>query len=207
MDEYWNLWVGWGTGDKTDPLAVNVQEKFFAVKDLDRSATYGVDNLEDISSGPYNNLPTKRGWYMNLAGGGEKVLADPTIFGGIVYFTSYTPDQSGDPCNQAGTARLYGVALMRTIIAGITYDSGAGVLSPPADPQSTSGGARNIVVGVGIPTSPVLSYKPSGVLPPDIYITASGGSGMNARTTRVNFDPPTLVNRTNILSWKDQRVQ
>ena len=207
MDEFWNLWVGWGTGDKTDPLAVGVQEKFFAVKDLDRSATYGVDNLENISSGPYNNLPTKKGWYLNLASGSEKVLADPTIFGGIVYFTSYTPDQTGDPCNQAGTAQLYGIALMNTNIAGITYAPGAGILSPPADPHSTSGGARSMNIGVGIPTSPVLSYKPSGVIPPDIYVTTSGGSGLNASTTRVNFDPPTLVNRTNILSWKDQRVQ
>lgn len=207
MDESWNLWVAWGTGDKTDPLALNVQEKFLAVKDLDRSATYVLDNLENISSGPYSNLPGKKGWYINLAAGGEKILADPTIFGGVIYFTTYLPDQTGDPCTQAGAARLYGIALMTTNIDGITYAAGAGVMSPPADPQSTAGGARSMAIGVGIPTSPVLSYKPSGILPPDIYVTASGGNGMNAQTTRVNFDPPTLVNRTNILSWKDQRVQ
>jgi len=199
--------VGWGTGDKTDPLAVAVQENFFAVKDLDRSTTYGLTHLENITSGPYQNLPDKKGWYLSLASGGEKVLADPTIFGGIVYFTTYLPDQTGDPCSQAGMAKLYGIALMTTNIAGITYAPGAGVITPPADPHSTSGGARSMNIGVGIPTSPVFSYKPSGVLPPDIYVTVSGGSGLNATTARVNFDPPTLVNRTNILSWKDQRVQ
>ncbi len=34
-----NLWVYWGTGDKTDPTAANAQEKIFAVKDTDWTST------------------------------------------------------------------------------------------------------------------------------------------------------------------------
>ena len=64
-----------------------------------------------------------------------------------------------------------------------------------------------MVVGSGIPTAPVISFKPSGALPPDIYVTTSGGAGMDAVTARVNFNPPAFSSRTNILSWKDRRVQ
>ena len=105
-DQSANLWVGWGTGDKTDPLATNVQEKFYAIKDNDRSSTYSISNLEDISSSLYQDLSTKRGWFMTLAGQGEKVLADSVVFGGIVYFTSYTPDTSGNPWQSGGNRKV-----------------------------------------------------------------------------------------------------
>jgi len=38
-------------------------------------------------------------------------------------------------------------------------------------------------------------------------VTVSGGSGISASTQRVNFEPPTLANRTNILYWKDRRLE
>jgi hypothetical protein len=69
-----------------------------------------------------------------------------------------------------------------------------------------------MVVGWGIPSAPVISFKPIGTLqaggsPADLYLTVSGGAGMNVSTQRVNFDPPTLANRTNILFWKDRRLE
>ncbi len=65
---------------------------------------------------------------------------------------------------------------------------------------------RNMTIGAGIPTAPVLSFKPSGALPPDLYVTTSGGAGMDVTTARAPIDPPTLANRTNILSWRDRRM-
>jgi hypothetical protein len=47
----------------------------------------------------------------------------------------------------------------------------------------------------------------AGDSPVDLYLTVSGGAGMNVSTQRVNFDPPTLANRTNILFWKDRRLE
>ncbi|MCJ7494899.1 MAG: hypothetical protein MUP68_11790, partial [Deltaproteobacteria bacterium] len=66
---------------------------------------------------------------------------------------------------------------------------------------------RSLTIGTGIATTPVISFKPLGAMPPDLYVTVSGGAGTNASTTRINFDPPTLSNRTNILYWKDRRLE
>ena len=212
QDQNANLWVAWGTGDKTDPLALSTvgnpfQEKLFAVKDSDRTSTYVLGNLEDISSTVYQDAPAKKGWYVTLAGSGEKILADPAFFGGVVYFTTFTPDQSGNPCTLAGTGKLYGIALMLVKADQSIYQAGGGVMTPPPIPGVPGSGNRSMVVGSGIPTAPVISFKPSGALPPDIYVTTSGGAGMDAVTARVNFNPPAFSSRTNILSWKDRRVQ
>lgn len=194
-----NLWVYWGTGDKTDPTAANAQEKFYAVKDNDRTTTYNINDLDNITSSTYTEAPNKKGWYITLTGS-EKILADAAVFGGVVYFTSYIPPSGGDPCSQAGAANLY----------GINFTTGAGVLTT-SDGGGGGGGSstpvRSIEIGVGISSTPVISFKPMGAMPPDLYVTVSGGSGTSASTYRVNFDPPTLANRTNILYWKDRRLE
>jgi type IV pilus assembly protein PilY1 len=196
-----NLWVQWGTGDKTDPTAANDQEKFYAVKDNDRTTTYSINNLDNITSSVYVDSPIKPGWYMNLAN--QKVLADATIFGGVSYFTTYEAPTGGNPCEQAGIGLLYGV----------NFTTGAGVLAQyDAQGQPIGTPTRSMVLGYGIPSGAVLSFKPTGTIatggsPADLYVTVSGGSGISASTQRVNFEPPTLANRTNILYWKDRRLE
>lgn len=189
-DSQGNLWVYWGTGDKEDPTAANAQEKFYALKDNDRTTTWNINNLENITSGTYSNSSVNPGWYINFAGQGEKVLAEPIVFGGNVYFTTFTPDQSGDPCSYGGDAKLYGV----------NYVTGEG--------QMTDQNDRSITIGTGIPTAPVISLKPGATLSPDLYVTVSaGGSSGSANTQRINFEPPTLANRSNIIFWRDNRLQ
>lgn len=187
-DKDGNLWVYWGTGDKTDPTASNAQERFFGVKD-NRTSTYTFSNLDNITSATQTYNPsstTNVGYAINLAGGGEKMLADPTVFGGVVYFTTYRP--SNTVCNEAGTASLY----------AINYRTGGGALSD---------GARSMSIGTGIPSAPVLSLKPGGSGIPDLYVTTSGGSGTSASTTRVDITPAGSANRTNMLYWRDLRIQ
>ena len=197
-----NLWVHWGTGDKTDPTAANAQEKFFAVKDNDRTTGIGLNDLDNLTSegSTYDAIGKPHGWFFNLPGLGQKVLSDATVFGGVAYFTIYVPPQGSDPCSQSGEAKLYGV----------NFTTGAGVLT--ASSSSSVGSTsttpvRSITIGTGIATTPVVSFKPLGAMPPDLYVTVSGGAGSSASTTRVNFDPPTLSNRTNLLYWKDLRLQ
>ena len=138
-----HLWVYWGTGDKTDPTSPSAQEKFIALKDDDRTTTRTISDMQNITSegGEYNDN-TKYGYYMNLAGQGEKMLAEPTVFGGLVYFTTFTPAQGNDPCEQGGTAKLY----------GISYKTGAGALPATDTP-------RSMTIGQGIPSAPVISLK------------------------------------------------
>ncbi|TRZ75638.1 MAG: hypothetical protein D4R93_04625, partial [Deltaproteobacteria bacterium] len=195
-DDSGNLWVYWGTGDKTDPTAPSAQEHFYGVKDNDpRTATLTISNIDNISTdaGTYTPTATKLGWRIQLAGGGQKILADPTVFGGVVYYTSYTPPSGSNPCEQGGTSRLNGV----------NYATGGGAI-----PQPDGTKVRSIDIGSGIASAPVISMKPpGGGNTPDLYITTSGGGGSSASTQRVPFDPPGVSNRTNMLFWRDRRIQ
>ncbi len=184
-----NLWVFWGTGDKTDPTAANAQEHFYGVKDNDRTSTYAVSDIDNITNdaGTYDATSGRVGYRILLTGSGQKILADPTIFGGVVYFTSYTPPSGNDPCEQGGTASLN----------ALKYTTGGGAL--PGD-------ARSMTIGTGIPTAPIISLPP-GSGSPDLYVTTSGGGGTAASTQRVNITPAGAANRTNMLYWKDMRIQ
>jgi hypothetical protein len=184
-----NLWVYFGTGDKNDPTAPNAQEKFVALKDNDRTTTYAYGNLENITSTGSTYSGTGDGWYINMTGQGEKILADPTVFGGVVYFTTYTPPIGNDPCAQGGAAKLYGV----------NYTTGAG--------EITTSGDRSMSIGTGIASAPILSMPPGSATTPDLYVTTSGGGGIGANTARVNINPPSSANRNNMLYWRDLRVQ
>jgi Tfp pilus tip-associated adhesin PilY1 len=183
-----NIWVYWGTGDKSEPIVVGGgTDSLYAVKDTTLSGTYAIANLENITSSTYTDSSSKKGWYINLAGAGEKNLSEASIYAGTVYFTTYTPPSgSSDPCSQAGTAKLYAVS----------YTSGAG---------SLTGGVRSMTLGVGIPTAPVLSTNPY-TKTPDLYVTVSGGAGMSSSTMKTPVNPPSLASKTNILYWKDRRV-
>ena len=193
IDTDYNIWIYWGTGDKTDPTSPSAQEKFFGLKDTDRTSTRTISNMQNITSagGEYNDS-SKQGYYMNLAGQGEKMLAEPTIFGGLVYFTTFTPSQGAgnDPCSTTGAASLY----------GIKYTTGGGALPLTDSP-------RSMIIGAGIPSAPVISLKPGGGTTPDLYVTTSGGGSTGAQTQRANINPPGVSNRTNMLFWKDKRVE
>ncbi|MDI6727740.1 MAG: PilC/PilY family type IV pilus protein [Thermodesulfovibrionales bacterium] len=182
-----NMWVYWGTGDKTDPTSSAAQEKFYALKD--GGGSYGINDMENLTASGSTYSGVKQGWYINLSGSGEKILAEPAVFGGVVYFTTYTPATGSNPCEQAGTPKLYAVG----------YTTGGGVLT---------GGARTTTLsGVGIPSAPIISLRPD-TGTPDLYVTVSGGAGQDARTTKPpGINPQGLSNTRNIKYWKDRRLQ
>ena len=184
-----NIWVCWGTGDKVDPTASNAQEHFYAVKD-NRTSSYTVNDIDTISSASQTYNQNKIGYRIQLSGGGEKILAEPAIFGGVVYFTSFVPGSASDPCEQAGTSYLNGVYL--TTANGVF-----------------TGGVRSMTIGTGIASAPIVSLKPAGGTGSiaDLYVTVSGGGLTSASTQKVNFDPPGVSNRTNMLFWKDKRIK
>ncbi|MBI5213836.1 MAG: hypothetical protein HY957_10795 [Nitrospirae bacterium] len=184
-----NLWIYWATGNKSEPTAASTNEKVFGIKDNDRTTTYTLSNFENVTSvtNQCDDL-TKNGWYINFTGN-EKALSDITVFGGVVYFTTYTSDTTNSNlCARSGTSRLY----------AINYQNCTGMFSE---------GARSVSLGSGIASSPIISLKPGTAVPADLYVTTSGGSGTDAVTTRIDFNPPFLSNRTNMLFWKDKRVQ
>jgi type IV pilus assembly protein PilY1 len=188
-DNQQNFWIYWGTGNKETPKDTATSDTLYAMKDNDRSTTYTIGNLKNIStSGTYGTAETADGFYINLQGTGEKVLSDPAVFGGVLYFTTYTPPTgSGDLCLQGGTSSLYAIG----------YTSGDGRFG---------GAARSMSLGAGIGSSPLISMRPGGSSIADMFVTTSGGGGVGASTQNV-LNPPGLSGKVNIINWKDRRIQ
>jgi type IV pilus assembly protein PilY1 len=187
-DKQNNLWVYWATGDKSDPAANSTNEKVLGVKDNTRDGHYHLADLRNATSQDCN--AGDQGWRVNFTGR-EKALSDVTVFGGVVYFTTFIPPQGADVCGTSGESFLY----------AIDYRDCTGAF------QTETGNTRMISLGAGMTSAPMISMKPSGSLPVDIFVTRSGGGGQGAGTIRVPFNPPTLSNKTNLLYWKDRRLQ
>jgi len=184
-----NQWIYWGTGDKVNPKSSS-GGRLYGLKDSDRLSTYHTSDVKNITSTTYNSgSDTQNGWYINLPGTGEKSLADPVIFAGVLYYSTYTPYLGTDQCMAAGTGTLY----------AINYLSGASVI----------GASRQIDTGVGLATSPIISTRPGGA-GVDLYITFSGGGASGASTDeqiKHRSDIPTDPVTNRLLYWKDKRVQ
>lgn len=112
------------------------------------------------------NHPSNRGWYIDLVdeygnNEGEKVVSSPIIYGGVVYFTTYIPEDdtkemSGDiddPCENPG-------AKGEGFLYAIGYQFGESVRNNDDDPTSpgvlTRKDRRKELTVPGIPPEPVL---------------------------------------------------
>jgi type IV pilus assembly protein PilY1 len=202
-------WVFWGTGDKADPnKEEDRQNKFLAIRDQNPNSAYTLSNLQNITSTTFTEM-TRNGWYINFSGQ-ERVLADATVFRGIVFFTSYSPPAGENLCGTPGGGALYGMAMMPIAIGGETYEPGKGVFS--------EAGLRKIDLGVGVPSAPIISLKPLDVQggagrTPDVYVTVSGGGGIPAEIKSSSGIAPLRDAMAgsepipSIIHWRDLRVQ
>ncbi|OGQ98935.1 MAG: hypothetical protein A2505_03360 [Deltaproteobacteria bacterium RIFOXYD12_FULL_55_16] len=124
-----------GSGDRENPCHWYTLDEIYAIRD-DHSllptttpppAAWTRSDLSDITVVSLD--PAKKGWLRSLASG-EKVLAESTVFAGILYFTTFTPNN--DLCVPGGAASIY----------GLLYKTGAIEV--------------NEVIGGGIPSRPVI---------------------------------------------------
>jgi type IV pilus assembly protein PilY1 len=144
-----------GSGDRENPCYWYTMDEMYAIKDdhsllpnsVPPPASWTRADLADITNYTYGSPtittyvdPTKNGWLFSLASG-EKVLAESTVFGGVLYFTTYTPNN--DPCVPGGAATLY----------GLLYKSGASGVDFNEDGMLD----RSIYIGGGIPSRPVIA--------------------------------------------------
>jgi len=200
-DNSGNMWVYVGTGDKMNPTlkGLTYDDRLYAIIDNDLTSTRNLSNLKNITSTTFNpssdtynatNNPTGyHGWYIDLQiGDGEKILSEPVVFQGIVYFTTYVPPSGADVCNASGSAYLY----------AIDYVTGAG---------KYGSGARYSFIGYGIPSSPLVSMNPYGGT--DVYVSTSQKTTQTADTFVKKQNTPTMqnLNKTNLMMWRDKRVQ
>jgi len=181
-----------GTGDREHPLNWSVVDRLYALKDKGQSTTMSEADLIDVTldelqtttvtSGAGSisdllsnlNAADKYGWYIKLdENAGEKVLAPPTVFNKVAYFTTYAPSttEAPDPCGSGnlGTARLYAVNYL-TGEAVLNYDkTNDSTILDNKRAKSTPGQVllrsdRLVTLGSGIPSGIVLIINPNGGL-------------------------------------------
>jgi Tfp pilus tip-associated adhesin PilY1 len=218
-DSSQNLWVYFGTGDKTNPQATTLHDRIYAVKDSDPTRTYQLSDLTDITSGTYTDSSSGHGWYITLPGAGEKLMAAPVVYDKKVYFTTYTPNTT-DPCNQNGIAKLYVVDYITGagLLAGGMTDSNGNPITTGGTTgtnfSTAGGGVRWENLGGGTPSGAVVSVNPYGGLY-DIYVSTSaplvdsqGNIIIDAPKTNKASDPSPLETPTKSpIYWHDLRVQ
>ena len=128
VEESYGEIIYFGTGDRENPDDTTVVNRFYAVKnDWTGTSTLTESDLVDVTSNLIQlgtteqrtqvkaQLESGKGWFIRLENPGEKVVATPRVYAGVVYLTTYTPSDgsgttSGDPCAAStarGVARLY----------------------------------------------------------------------------------------------------
>lgn len=183
-DTYNNLWIYWVTGDRADPTATSTNEKVFGLReDLpNQITTYragGGGNFENVTSLSQTCSNLTRGWYMNFTGQ-EKSFSDVSVFGGVIYFSTYEPPSScSNPCESAGTSRFYAIR--------------------QADCSGAISGQRSISLGGGMASSPIMSVSSTGQ--GGVFVTLGSGAPYH-----VPIDPGGATG-TRGLFWRDRRVQ
>jgi type IV pilus assembly protein PilY1 len=169
-------YIFFGTGDRENPGNRTVVNRFYAVKNdwtaagtLTESDLVDVtDNLIQLGSAAEQqqvrtSLENSKGWYIRLENPGEKVVSSPRVYGGVAYFTTYTPsDESGisstDPCAAStvrGVGRLY--ALQYKTGAAVHDFSSATETGTSGNPVSLGKKDRSLAVGTAIPSAPVIA--------------------------------------------------
>lgn len=160
-----SVMVYFGTGDRSSPLANEVTDKFYAVRDdgtnnLDESDLIDVTNTiaqpgSDEEQELIEDIANKHGWYLDLLGAGEKVLAPPTVFFNVA-FATFTP--STVVCEAGGGARLYALSPLTGSPSADLAGTSGGDLGNGSGSGSGAGGLltigdRFVLVGQSIPTS------------------------------------------------------
>jgi len=159
-------WIFEGTGDREHPLNRAVVDRMYAFKDRDQATTKTESDMTDVTLNLIQtgtsaqqdavraalNATTNYGWYIKLTNSGEKVLATPTLFNGVDYFTTFSPNTlpNTDPCmpGNLGMGRLYAV----------DYANGGAVIDFTGSGTLT----RGLDLGEGIPSGVVLIISSNG---------------------------------------------
>ena len=115
----------------------------------DLTATVTKDQFDNDLDAVAQAKATDKGWYFQLdipaAYPAERVLGKALVVSGVVFFTSFLPNQ--DVCGYGGDARLYAIDYLYGVVDDVVL----------TEMQS---GNRFIDIGLGIPSEPVFYFDP-----------------------------------------------
>jgi type IV pilus assembly protein PilY1 len=182
-------YIYFGTGDRENPGNTAVVNRIYAVKnDWTTTSPLTETDLVDVTDDliqlgnaeqkeqARSQLNTRKGWFIKLQNAGEKVVASPRVYGGVVYFTTYTPGQgeiSPDPCEAStanGAARLYAVDFK----TGAAVHNFSTTVETDHDGHTVALGKndRATIIGTAIPSAPVIAILKGGAY---LFIGVEGG--------------------------------
>ncbi|MGA8180102.1 MAG: PilC/PilY family type IV pilus protein [Desulfobacterales bacterium] len=198
VEETYGEVIFFGTGDRADPEGTGVTNRIYAIKnhwgDVDGFTTLTESDLynatEDLivlgtasqQSAAREALANQDGWFIELnVNAGEKVTSPMTVFNGVLYFTTYTPESSstspedGDVCEEVsgrGQARLYALNY-KTGEAAFEW-SNLAETDHTDDHNTVNKGRwdRSKIIGTSIASAPVVAILQGG---PQIYTGVEGG--------------------------------
>jgi type IV pilus assembly protein PilY1 len=137
---------------------------------------------------------TKDGWVIKLLpvsgpGVGERVLSAATVFGGIVFFPTFTP--TNDICASSGTSNLF----------ALFYKTGGPYTEPIIGTTAGGGGVANVNrstslgSGMAFGAVPYVGSGADGTSPYKLFINTSSGS-LSPQEVNLAIDP-----RAHFASW------
>ncbi len=162
--------VLWGTGDENniDPDATQ-QHYFTEIQDRDFDASEGGPDFETTDDGTGQFRLT---WFQTLPAN-QAVLSDPAIYNGVVYFTTYDPDQGKEDleCGQCtpGESYLWGLkhSTCSKILDGENPDNPGLEYGPDGELDAVE---KSVSLGEGISTDAVPT-------PGKTFVTTTGAEG------------------------------
>ena len=192
VEEHFGEIIYFGTGDRTDPMETDIVNRFYAIKNdwaattADMTESDLVDVTADLiqlgstaqKAAVQASLDSAKGWFIRLENPGEKVVASPRVYGGVVYFTTYTPPATGggdpgDPCAVStvrGVARLYAVNYK----TGASVHDFSGIVETDGDSEVVDLGKydRVVALGTAVPSAPVIAILEGGAR---LFVGVEGG--------------------------------
>jgi len=174
------------------------------VSGMGSTTTY--QGLDDLINKPQGASPAKDGWFTMLPGSRERVLANPTLIGGIAFFPSFIPDN--DLCTSSGTSNLY----------ALFYRTGSANKSPVIG--TTSSGANQVVnrslsLGTGLAAQMAIHLGSQGSGGQGTWGSSGGGGGCQSGVGGfINTSSGNIVQacaglasnvRSRYVSWINQR--
>ncbi len=201
VEESFGEYIFFGTGNRENPGNTTVVNRFYAVKnDWASTSVLTESDLVDVTADLIQlgtaeqqqqvktNLTNGRGWYIRLESPGEKIVSSPRVYGGVVYFSTYAPSETGgpdpdDPCASStirGVARLY----------ALNYQTGASMHNFSSESETDNSGSpvslgkkdRAIAIGTAIPSAPVIAILGGGAR---LFVGIEGGiAGLPAIATQ-----------------------
>jgi type IV pilus assembly protein PilY1 len=165
------------SGVRGDGIADGFTTYLGALDDPEREGDlFDVTDVVDPGATDLARWSVAKGYYLDLEDPGEKGLSSPITLEGKLFFTTYLPETvvDEDTCSLAeGDAALYGI----NVLDGSAIFNWDG--SPDTDPLSIRD--RRLILGDGIPSSPVAIFTPDSIRL--VIGTSSGGKTIDPGIT------------------------